>query len=109
MNLTIEPSELRPLVQSIVTEVVRDLAATGPLGDGRLAYREPEAAELLGVTAAALRDARLRGELTATKVGGRIGYERSELLAYLASWTHEAIEKPAAGWRASDRGLREYR
>ena len=73
--------DIRPIVEAVVAEV---LAQAGPLRAERLAYTEPEAAGLLGIRSHQLRDARLRGEITATKVGGRIGYEKSELLAYLA-------------------------
>lgn len=81
MNLTLDPAELRPVVEAVVAEVLRAM----PVGnDGRLAYLESEAAELLGLRSHQLRDARLRGEITATKIGGRIGYEKNELVAYLA-------------------------
>lgn len=83
MNLAIDPDELRPIVSAVVAEVVANLA-TLPQGNDRLAYTEPEAAAMLGIKGHALRDARLRGEIQATKAGGRIAYERTELLAYLA-------------------------
>lgn len=81
MNLSINPEELRPVITAIVAEV---LAQTSALGDARLAFTEPEAAGLLGIKPHALRDARLRQEIRATKIGGRIGYSRDELLAYLS-------------------------
>jgi hypothetical protein len=86
MNLQVAPDDLRPLVQTIVAETlqaIRDNAAT--LDGARLAYSEPEAAAALGVKPHVLRDARLRGEILPTKCGGRIAYERSELLRYLAA------------------------
>lgn len=81
MNLSLDPAELRPLVAQIVAEV---LTALPTMGDGRLAFLEAEAAKVLGMGRSALRDARLRGEVVATRCGGKIGYEKSELLAYLA-------------------------
>jgi len=85
MNMQLSPSDLRPLVEAVVAEVVSQLQASeAMLGRDRLAYTEPEAAKLLGVRSHVMRDARLRGEIVATRVGGRIAYERSELLAYLA-------------------------
>lgn len=81
MQFSLDPTDLQPIVRSVVAEV---LAQTAPLQSDRLAYPEPEAAALLGIRAHQLRDARLRGEIVSTKVGGRIGYERTELLAYLA-------------------------
>lgn len=82
MTLSFDEETIRRLVAPIVVEVVAKIG--GKLDDDRLAYTEPEAARLLGISATQLRDARLRGEIVGTKVGGRNGYERSELIAYLA-------------------------
>ena len=84
MQLTFDPDTIREFARPIIEEVASALLANPIGGNERLAYTEPEAAELLGIAAHQLRDARLRGEITSTKVGGRIGYERSELIAYLA-------------------------
>lgn len=76
--------DLRPVVEAVVAETLATLqAADAAIGGHRLAYLEREAAELLGVRPHTLRDARLRGEIVGTKIGGRIAYERSELLSYL--------------------------
>ena len=83
MNLSLTESDLRPIVQAVVAEVLANVGAADTAFGHRLAYREPEAASLLGVKAHVLRDARLRGEITATKCGGRLAYEVSELRAYL--------------------------
>lgn len=83
MTFNLDPAELRPLIASIVSEVlVATENATTGVGD-RLAYLEPEAAALLGLKPHQLRDARRRGEVIATKAAGRIAYEKSELVAYL--------------------------
>ena len=83
MQLTFDEATVRAIAKPIVAEVV---AAVGSASDtGRLAYPESEAAALLGIAAHQLRDGRLRGESTATKGGGRLGYERAELLRYLAA------------------------
>ena len=50
---------------------------------GRLAYTEAEAASLVGVERHVLRDARLRHEIEASRVGKRIVYTRDELLRFL--------------------------
>lgn len=84
MKFLIDTAELRPLVEAVVAEAVSAIQRSGLDDDGRLAYPEPEAAQLLGLASHQLRDARLRGEITATKLGGRIGYERGELIDYLA-------------------------
>lgn len=82
LELNLDADSLRELVRPIAEEVA---AALGSLtgDDEQLAYPEAQAAKLLGIATHQLRDARLRGEITATRLGGRIGYERSELLAYL--------------------------
>jgi hypothetical protein len=83
VNLVFDPQSLRELVRPIAQEIAAAIG-TRSGDDEQLAYPEAQAAKLLGIATHQLRDARLRGEITATKVGGRIGYERSELLAYLA-------------------------
>lgn len=62
----------------------RRLAAPRNVSAERLAYPEAEAAMLLGVARHVLRDARLRGEIKATRIGKRIVYARDELLRFLA-------------------------
>ena len=85
MNLSLDPADLRPLVAAVVAETLAALDNAAKQSTGtRLAYSEAEAAALLGVGRHVLRDARLRGEITATKVGGRLAYEAVELAAYLA-------------------------
>jgi hypothetical protein len=47
-------------------------------------YSEPEAAAWLGVAPHVLRDERLRGRITASRiVGSRIRYMRGDLIAYV--------------------------
>lgn len=82
MNVTFDTQEMRSLVIAVVTEVLA--AIDGHAADGRIAYPEKEAAALLGIAPHQLRDARLRGEITGTRLGGRIGYERNELCEYLS-------------------------
>lgn len=83
MNFQFHPEDLKPVVEAVVVETIRALSESPISVDERLGYTEPEAAQLLGISAYALRDARVRGDITPTKVGGRIGYERSELISYL--------------------------
>lgn len=84
MNLSLDQAELRPLVAAVVAEVLDAVnGANVTLGGDRLAYSEAEAAALLGCRPHVLRDARLRGEIISTKIGGRIGYEKTELEKYL--------------------------
>ena len=52
----------------------------------KLAFTEAEAARLLSLNTHQLRDERLRGRITASKiVGNRIAYRREDLLEYLTS------------------------
>ena len=83
MNLTFSDADLREIVVPIVAEVVASVQSHPLDSNEQLAYLEPDAAKILGIASHQLRDARLRGEIVSTKVGGRIGYERSELIAYL--------------------------
>lgn len=83
MNLSFDPRDLRPLVEQVVAEAVERLeAARAQVGD-RLAYDEHEAAALIGVRRHVLRDARLRGEITASRIGKRVIYTRAELVRFL--------------------------
>jgi hypothetical protein len=82
LSLAIDAEALRPIVAAVVSEVLAAL----PAGTGdRLAYGEGEAAELLGLQRHQLRDERLRGRISCSKIVGRqIRYTREDLLAYLA-------------------------
>jgi len=87
MQMHITRDELRPLVRAVVAEVLAELEAR-MVDDGRLAFSEAEAADLLGIRPHVLRDARLRGEITACRIaGGRVRYTRHQLLEYLLSHT----------------------
>jgi hypothetical protein len=76
--------ELEKLIDSAVTKAVAATLDIDPtMTNNRLAYSEPEASALLGVKPHVLRDARLRGEISATRVGGRLAYTRDDLCSYL--------------------------
>jgi hypothetical protein len=78
MQITFAADELRPMIEAVVTEVV------SRFGDaGRVAFPEAEAAGLMGVKRHVLRDARLRGEISGSKVGRGYVYTRADLLAFL--------------------------
>ena len=84
MSITIDNDNLRPLIQSVVTETLAAAEqAQAKLPEERLAYTESEAAALIGIASHVLRDARLRGEIVGTKVGKRIVYEQDELIKFL--------------------------
>src|SRR5438309_220695 len=80
LSVLFDPAALRPLIQSVVTEVVVQLEADRAKLNGRLAYSEPEAAELLGLEPHQLRDERRRGRIAASViVGRRIRYTPEDL------------------------------
>lgn len=81
MQVTFSPDDIRPLVQTVAAEILEAIHAD----DGRLAYSEAEAAQMLGVKSHVLGDARRRGEIDASKVGGVVRYTKSDLLKFLAS------------------------
>ncbi len=74
---------LRPLIERIVAVTLDRLESQRQAIGDRLAYSEAEAAALLGIQRHVLRDARLRGEITGSRVGKGIRYERDELLQFL--------------------------
>lgn len=82
-KLELDADELRPLIETVVAEVLAATEADTFRVNGRLAYPESEAAALLGVRPHVLRDARLRGEIEAATVGRRIVYTTDALMAYL--------------------------
>lgn len=79
-EVRIESSDLeafKPLVAEVVRTVLAELKRAN--GSSRLAYTEPEAANLLGLPRHSLRDLRLAGKVRASRLGKRIIYERCEL------------------------------
>ena len=53
-------------------------------GKERIGYKEEEAAALLGVAKHVLRDARLRGEVFARRIGKSYVYGQKELVEWLS-------------------------
>jgi hypothetical protein len=83
MHLEVSAEDLRPIVAAAVAEVLAQVAETDARLGKRLGYPEAEAAELLGIAPHVLRDARLRGEISARKIGRGYIYERTSLVAFL--------------------------
>ena len=83
VRIQFDREDLRPLVQLAVAEALDRLEAERAKFSGRLAYTEPEAAVLLSVKPHVLRDCRRRGELQGARIGSKIVYTRSDLLAFL--------------------------
>lgn len=76
-------ADLRPIITAVVAEVLADLQSDEAKLNGKIAFREAEAAALIGVQRHVLRDARLRGEISASRIGKRVIYEREQLLTLL--------------------------
>ena len=85
MRFEFDQADLKPLVAAVVSEVLEQVDQTQQrLGNGRLAYTEQEAAQLLGIPRHSLRDLRLRGLVKASKLGVRIVYSKEQLVDLLA-------------------------
>ncbi len=79
MKIEWDEASLHPLVDAVVAAAIERLDDNRVKLNGRLGYTEPEAAALIGVQPHVLRDCRLRGEISAKKVGKRYIYGRSAL------------------------------
>ncbi|QDT49467.1 hypothetical protein Pan258_35160 [Symmachiella dynata] len=75
---------LRDLVRDAVREALDARAdAEAAMPASALSFWEPQAAELIGIKAHALRDLRRKGLVEAVRLGGRICYRRESLVALL--------------------------
>jgi hypothetical protein len=102
--LQLDPETLKPLIEQVVGETLARLEADRAKLDGKLAYSEPEAAQLLGVETHVLRDARRRGEIDASVIaGGRIRYTAKALADYLARQKWSMETRRQSGWPAGKR------
>ena len=89
-KLDINPDELKPLVREIVQAVLAETDQLKHLLNGKLAVTEPDAAAMLGLNSWQLRDLRLAGKITYSRiVGGKVRYTPDDLIGYLRS-THES-------------------
>lgn len=80
--MKLEPPEIDAIAVAVAAALGRQADAGRHL-DERLGYTEPEAASLLSVPPHVLRDCRLRGEISARKVGRCYIYSRRELVEFL--------------------------
>ena len=74
---------LEPVIAIVVGQVLGRIEAERAKLDKKLAYSEAEAATLLGVKRYVLRDARLRGEIAARRIGREYRYSRDSLLKFV--------------------------
>jgi hypothetical protein len=72
---------LADLIDRIADRVVAKLQNGSGAGSETIAYREPQAAQLLGIPQHRLKAARLRGDIKASRVGRAFLYTRRALLA----------------------------
>lgn len=85
MHLELSSDDLKPIVAEVVREVLAQAdTATTRLDDRRLGFTEQQAAQALGIPQHRLRDARLRREVRAKKIGKGYVYSRDSLLKFLA-------------------------
>lgn len=84
MKVDFEDDDLTPLIERVVSRVLSQREAESEQVGHRLAYPEAEAAALLSMKPHVLRDARLRGEVVASRIGKRVFYSRDALLKLLA-------------------------
>ena len=84
LNISLDADALRPVIEAAVAETMARIAADSANMGDKLAFDEQEAARLLGIEPHVLRDARLRGCISASRITGRrIRYARTDLLEYL--------------------------
>jgi len=93
-------SELISTVLAAVKKHTADLrasVATKPREDRDLplSYNQQDAARLLGITATALRDLRLSGQVKAVKLGAKVIYPRKSLELFLERKLREASSQGA--------------
>ena len=69
----------RDEIRSVVVETIAEIQQNSY----RIGYPEAEAAAVMGIPRHRLRDARLRGEISARKVGKGYVYSRESLVRFL--------------------------
>ena len=82
--MRLEQEEVARIAEAITERLGRQNFAAHSIGEPeRLAYTEQEAAQQMGIAQHVLRDARLRGEIVARKLGKRWLYSREVLIDFL--------------------------
>lgn len=80
-----DPEDVSAIADAVAVQLTRTPRAQEFFANAneRLGYKEAEAAELVGVPAHVLRDARRRGEISARKIGKCWIYSRDALISHL--------------------------
>ena len=95
VGISFDDANLRPLVRAVVAEVLAEHKQLQQIYEGRVAYSEAEAANMLGLNQHQLRDLRLNGKINHSRiVGRRIRYTLQDLMDYL----HRGREEASAAW-----------
>ena len=80
MDIQFNAEDMRPLVQQCVATALEQIEPVRVQLNGKLLRTEPEAADVLGVTARQLGEWRRNGFVGCTKIAGRIFYSRCDIL-----------------------------
>ena len=80
MQVAFPIDEIRAAVRETVDQIREDASL---IASEQLAISEADAAKLIGVAKHKLSEARYRGEITGSRIGKSIVYERAELLDFL--------------------------
>jgi hypothetical protein len=92
--LQLSDTDLRPLIREIVEAVLDEANEFKRLMNGKLCVTEPEAAALLGLNTWQLRDIRLAGRITHSRiVGNKVRYTLDDLIGYLRRGRDEGTSK----------------
>ncbi|MBM4090979.1 MAG: hypothetical protein FJ276_16385 [Planctomycetes bacterium] len=83
-SIVLDKADLRPLITEVVRETMAECRGMFAGDEPRLAWREDEAAALVGMQPHQLRDRRLEGQVLATKIGRSWHYTRDELMKLFA-------------------------
>jgi hypothetical protein len=75
VQLNFSRDDLRPLIESVVVQVLERFGSS----DG-IAFSEAEAAALIGQRPHVLRDMRLKGRVSASRIGRGHFYTRNDIL-----------------------------
>ncbi len=104
MRLDLSPEDLRPLVESVVQEALRQLSAIRPPTatdeTAQLLLDVPTAARALGLCEKSLWTLSNCGDLPVVRVGRRVLYDPADLKAWIAAT--KSISRPATEASASD-------
>jgi hypothetical protein len=84
LSLAFSPEVLRPFLDMSVEQALqRFREEEAALSPGQIAIYEQDAGPMCGIPSHVVRDARLRGEITGSRLGKRIVYERDELVRWV--------------------------